>query len=144
MALPLFKSTVIAPSIALEAISAVACGERIPGKHQRLRSVNPQASQPPASFAFHPSSPRPTPQIQQTCSLQAHRPITPLERPPLRNSMERRFLRPTHLYKVFRQDCGFAMEDWTSFHGRVQSALLEPRNYVALQKPHLHREAWEE
>jgi len=36
------------------------------------------------------------------------------------------------------------MEDWTPSHGRVQSALLEPRNYVALQKPHRHREAWEE
>ncbi|PUU73180.1 hypothetical protein B9Z19DRAFT_1135712 [Tuber borchii] len=36
------------------------------------------------------------------------------------------------------------MEDWTSFDERVQNALLQLRNYVALQKPYQHREAPEE
>ncbi|PWW77340.1 hypothetical protein C7212DRAFT_342273 [Tuber magnatum] len=57
--------------------------------------------------------------------------------------MERRILRPAHSYKIFREDCGFTMEDWTSLHEMVQNALLEPRNYVALQKPYVHRQAWE-
>ncbi|RPB00707.1 hypothetical protein L873DRAFT_1788867 [Choiromyces venosus 120613-1] len=57
--------------------------------------------------------------------------------------MDRRYLRPAHSYKIFRDDCGFTIEDWTSFHERVQTVLLQPRNYVALQKPHMHREAWE-
>ena len=58
--------------------------------------------------------------------------------------MERQHLRPAHSYKVFREDCGFNIKDWTSFHERIQNALLQPKNYVALQKPYQHREAWEE
>ncbi|KAG0633751.1 hypothetical protein HOY80DRAFT_1026170 [Tuber brumale] len=58
--------------------------------------------------------------------------------------MEHQLFRSAHSYKRLREDCGFNMEDWTSFHEKVQNVLLQPSGYVALKKPHAHREAWEE
>ncbi|KAG0640081.1 hypothetical protein HOY80DRAFT_1136272 [Tuber brumale] len=57
--------------------------------------------------------------------------------------MEHQSLPSAHSYRRLRKDCGFNMEDWTSFHERVQNVLLQPSGYVALKKPHVHREAWE-